>query len=306
MFDLDMIERDWKDNSFSLSEEEIIEIYRAEGITWKKYDEELVEYKRNTRISISPEERLLAEIFGDKEILKKIELEEQMLKKKYKFPKRRRLSETSQKKVVEGCLNIVFQSTREWYNFFEGKISMEKIYYICIDSLLSTVKYTLHPEKKVFGLYVTMNIEKNIIKFISRREHISYNEAYEMVNYLYCNDNPLWRSGRKLELSPNFEKEEPKAMSEITYLLRNESYSVDYIENISYEEFMRDYHSALDDLDELERMVIELSFDSSGYRGLTSREISDYLGIDAKKVSNIRRRASKTLRKNRLFDKYKS
>ena len=75
MFDLDAIERDWKINSFSLSEEEIIEIYRAEGITWKKYKEELEEYRRATRIDISAEERLLASIFNDKEILKKIELE---------------------------------------------------------------------------------------------------------------------------------------------------------------------------------------------------------------------------------------
>lgn len=33
MFDLDTIESDWKEHSFSLSEEEIIEIFRNEGAT---------------------------------------------------------------------------------------------------------------------------------------------------------------------------------------------------------------------------------------------------------------------------------
>ncbi len=33
MFNLDLIEQDWKNNSFRLSEEEIIEIYRSEGAT---------------------------------------------------------------------------------------------------------------------------------------------------------------------------------------------------------------------------------------------------------------------------------
>ena len=307
MFDLDEIERDWKINSFSLSEEEIMEIYRVEGITRKKYSEELDEYQRTMRINIniSAEERLLASIFNDKEIIKKIELKEK-LREEHKFPAKRRLSEIAQRKVVEGCLHLVFQSTREWYSFFDGKISIERIYYICLESLMNTVKYTLHPEKKVFRFYVMRNIEKNIIQFIARREHITYKEAYRIINNLDCDGNPLWRSDRKSELSSDCENEEPKKMSEILYLLRKTSYSVDYIKNVSSEEFMRDYYSALDSLDELERIVMGLSFDNSGNRAFSSKDIGDYLGINAKKVSNIRRRAIKTLRKNELFNKYKS
>ena len=39
MFDLDAIEKDWKENSFCLSNKEIREIYIAEGVTTKAYDE---------------------------------------------------------------------------------------------------------------------------------------------------------------------------------------------------------------------------------------------------------------------------
>lgn len=46
MFDLDMIETDWLNNSFRLSEEEIIEIYRSENITLSKYYEQIEEYKK--------------------------------------------------------------------------------------------------------------------------------------------------------------------------------------------------------------------------------------------------------------------
>ena len=45
MFDLDIIEEDWKNNSFSLSENEIIEIFRSEGATLRKYNEEIEEWR---------------------------------------------------------------------------------------------------------------------------------------------------------------------------------------------------------------------------------------------------------------------
>lgn len=302
MFDLDKIESDWENNSFSLNEEEIIEIYRSEGVTWDKYSEELKEYRRNHHINISPEERLLASLFQDEEIIKKIELEQKLISE-HKFPVKRRLSEISQRKVVEGCLNMVFQATREWYNFFARKISIERIYYICLESLINTVKYTLHPGKKVFRFYVMRNIEKNIIQFIARRERISYREAYQKINSLNNNDN-LLSNARKLELSSDSDMEEPRKITEILYLLRNESYSVDYIRNISSDEFMRDYYCSLNYLDEPERIVMQLSFDINGNRAFTSKEIGDYLGIESKKVSNIRKRAYKALRKNRIFNNY--
>ena len=58
MFDLDLIEDDWKKNSFQLTDEEVFEIYKSEGVTKKDYEmkkeEILSSYKK-----ISPEEKLL-------------------------------------------------------------------------------------------------------------------------------------------------------------------------------------------------------------------------------------------------------
>ena len=64
MFDLDAIEKDWLNNSFKLSEEEIIEIYRSENITLNKYYLELEEYRKNTKVGMTAGERLLLEFFG--------------------------------------------------------------------------------------------------------------------------------------------------------------------------------------------------------------------------------------------------
>ena len=200
---------------------------------------------------------------------------------------------------------MVFQSAREWYNFFQSKISIERIYYICLASLMSTVKYTLHPEKKVFRFYVMRNIEKNIIQFIARHEHISYKEAYKIIHNIDYDGNTLCQHNRVSELSSDCDNEEPKKISEILYLLRNESYSIDYTKNVSSEEFMRDYYSALDNLDELERIVMQLSFDTDGNRGFTSKEIGDYLSLDSRKVSNIRKHAIKLLRKNEKLNNYR-
>ena len=297
MFDLDMIEADWLNNSFKLSEDEIIEIYRSENITLSKYNEQIEEYKKNTHIEMSAEERLLRAIFGnDKEIIER----ENELRKQYEFPTKKYLSMDLQKKVIEGSLHIVFDSTREWYKFFDGKLSMERIYYVCLEALMNSVKYMLHCEKPVFELYVLKSIERNIIKHIARWEHITYREAYKIINnYFVDSDYVLEQHGKELELSLDYDdKEELEKPTKIFYRLKNDSYDVDYIKNISSDEFMKDYISSLDNLDDIARMVMQMSFDIEGNRGLTNAEIADYLGIESTKVSNIRRKTIKTLRKD--------
>ena len=299
MFDLDIIEMDWLNNSFKLSEEEIIKIYRSENITLSKYYEEIEKYKKNTHLALSAEERLLRIVFGDKEIIER----EDKLREKYKYPTRKYLSKESQKKVIEGTLDIVFYSTREWYNFFNGKLSMERIYCICLEALMNSAKYMIHCEKPVFELYVIKSVERNIIKYIATHEHITYREVYGIIhNY---NDNILERQNKEIELSLDYDnKEELEEPSKIFHKLKKELYEVDYIKNISSDEFMKDYISSLDNLDDIEKMIMQLSFDSAGNRGLTNAEIADYLGLEPKKVSNIRRKAIKTLRKDITLNTY--
>lgn len=303
MFDLDMIEADWLNNSFRLSEDEIIEIYRSENITLSKYNEQIEEYKKNTHIEMSAEERLLRAIFGnDKEIIER----ENELRKQYEFPTKKNLSMDLQKKVVEGSLHIVFDSTREWYKFFDGKLSMERIYYVCLEALMNSVKYMLHCEKPVFELYVLKSIERNIIKYVARWEHITYREAYEIINnYFVDRDYVLEQYGKELKLSLDYDdKEELEKPAKIFYRLKNDSYDVDYIKNISSDEFMKNYAHSLDELDDVTRMVMQMSFDIEGNRGLTNVEIADYLGIESRKISNIRRKAIKTLRKDKKLNTY--
>lgn len=56
-----LIEKDWESNSFCLSEEEIIEIYRLEGATLSEYEKEVASYEEKTNCCLldSAEERLL-------------------------------------------------------------------------------------------------------------------------------------------------------------------------------------------------------------------------------------------------------
>jgi len=303
MFDLNIIETDWLNNSFRLSEKEIIEIYRSENITLSKYSEQINQYKKNTHIEMSAEEKLLRLIFGnDKEIIER----ENELRKKYKFPTKKYLSKDSQKKVVEGSLHIVFDSTREWYKFFDGKLPMESIYYICLEALMNSTKYMLHCEKPVFKLYVLKSIERNIIKYVAKWEHITYREAYKIINNNYFDiDYVFGQCSGKTELSFDYNnKEEIEKPSKIFYRLKNNSYDVDYIKNISSEEFMRDYIHSLDNLDDVARMVMQLSFDIEGNPGFTNSEIADYLGIEINKVSDIKRKAIKTLRKDIKLNAY--
>ena len=95
----------------------------------------------------------------------------------------------------------------------------------------------------------------------------------------------------------DYEKEEAEKPSKIYYRLRNENYDENYIRNISYEEFMKDYYNnILSKLDNIEKMIMMMSFDTNGYKGLPQDIIGDYLGISAKKVSNIKARAIKKLK----------
>lgn len=310
MFDLDAIEEDWKKNSFLLSEEDIIEIYQSENATLSKYNEEMEEYRRKTHVKteLTAEDRLLAVIFGDTTI-KEIEERERKLREKLqsenKYPKKRHLGKDSQKKVIEGSLWIAFEESRKWHHFFHGKLSMEKIYYICLESLVSSVRYIVHCEKPVFCLYVLKSIERSITKYVAKSSQISYREAWMKIHFT----NGLLREEPK-EMESLFSrdcyenKEEVTKPSELFYRLRGESYPIDYIKNISSDEFMKDYEEVLSNLDELEKSVMEISYDKDGYRGLTNFEIGQYLGMNAKKVSNIRRKAAKVLRKNGRFATY--
>lgn len=100
------------------------------------------------------------------------------------------------------------------------------------------------------------------------------------------------------------DKEVLEKPSQIFYRLKNQYYDVDYIRNVSSDEFTRDYNLALKKLDEVSRLVISMSFDIYGYRSLNNSEIADYLGIDSKRVSNIRRNAIKMLRKDKSLNMY--
>lgn len=304
MFNLDIIENDWETNSFRLSEEEIIEIYRSEEVTLKKYYDEIEKHRKKIHVDISAEERLLAIIFNDPKIMEKIEYEKK-LAKEVKFPSKKHLSKEAQRKVVEGCLYMVFDATRDWYNFFNKRISMERIYYVCLEALMNTVKYVVHCEKPVFKFYVSKSIERNIIKYVAQWEHLTYREAYKIINNLGYDDCTLEDYDKTLELSFDYDKENAEKPSKIFYRLKNEYYDVDYIRNISSLEFMNDYNQALDNLDDVSRIVMQLSFDIDGNRGFTSKEIGEYLGFNSKKVFNIRSRAIKTLRKDAKLNKYK-
>lgn len=60
---------------------------------------------------------------------------------------------------------------------------MEAIYYICLETLMNCAKYVVHNKKTVFKYYVLKSIEKSIIKYIVKKEHIDYKDAYEIIHY---------------------------------------------------------------------------------------------------------------------------
>ena len=89
-------------------------------------------------------------------------------------------------------MNIVFDATRNWYDFFDRKISQERLYYICLEALINCTKYVLHCEDPVFSLYVYKSIERNVIKNVANWEHLSYREVYAYVVYKKDSDEKYY------------------------------------------------------------------------------------------------------------------
>lgn len=311
MFDLDAIEKDWLANSFCLTDDEIRKIYINEGVTRKAYAETVEKFiKTLPKYKSTAEESLLLAIFGTKEEIEKEYEEIEKINEKRKEmwkskPKRPSLSQESQSTIVEGCLDVVFERTRSWYSCLDGNIQMEELYYLCLDSLLKSVKYCLHySTKSSFRAYVKKCIEKSIIKLISKKEHISYKNAYCIIYGLMDFYDNFEKYDQK-QLNYGYDKEIPYKPSNIYELIKNDDCDVNYIKDISSSEFMKEYKEALNELSEEEYDVMNLLYDNDGNPGLTHNEISDYLGTSVDKINNIKRRVKRKLRSDERFDKYK-
>lgn len=310
MFDLDLIEQDYLKNSFCLTEEEIIEIYEKEGATLKIFYKELDECQQKRReiinkYGLSGLERMFLNDDNEygRKLRKRVEYADKLLSK-YEYPEYKHLSEKSKKIVIEGSLFIVFKATREWYNFFKGNIAMEKLYYICLEALFSSVKYLKHSGDPVFKLYVLKSIEQRMIKYYAKINRITYREAYNIINKTNYEEEFCWERKKRELIFPKENEEISEKPAQINYRLRNEVTEVDYLEYLTTEECLIEYNKALNNLSEEEKRVMKLSYDSNGYKGLTYAEISDYLGLDIGKVENIKKRAIRKLRKNQELTKY--
>lgn len=184
---------------------------------------------------------------------------------KLKKEAKKHLSVENQKKVVTGSLDIVFSETRRWYERLDKKMPLEKIYYICLETLMWAVKRLSHNEKPTFSFYIIKCIENRMSLY---SQHIT--EKKEEI----C-------------LKP----------SDINYIKNKATYTHDFVSYISNNEFMKIYHKALSKLDPIEREVMSLFYDSNGYHILTYEEISKITGFDINEVRNAKRRAIEKLRK---------
>jgi len=315
MFDLDEIEKDWLDNSFCLTDEEIRKIYIAEGVTTKAYAE--TEAKFNSSLpsyNMTAEERLLLYIFGTEEEKRKEQerineinkAREEMLKHK---PKRPYLSQESQMKVVEGSMDIVFKTVRKWNAQYE-KFPVEDLYYAALEGLFAAAKYCLHfATKNSFRAYAQSYIYRQFIKCMARKEHLSYRNAYCIVSGGFEGWNKYAKENKEKynveEFSFNYDKEVPYKPSSIRYMRKDIPYSVDYIRRISNEKFINDYLDALEDLSEDEAQIMRLSYDKDGYPGLTYDEISDFYGIKKSKINTLKRNARKKLKSDERIIRYR-
>lgn len=312
MFDLDAIEKDWKENSFCLSDKDILEIYKAEGITTTAFKEEIDSIKDRFPHNPTAEERLIASIFGDSK-REEIEKQDKEIQDQIDacLSDRRRLSEDAQKKIIEGCMDVVFDSTRFWYDFFDAKVPIEKLYYVCLEALISSVKYCVHfSTKSCFKSYVHESIRKNIIKHMAKWEHISYRNAFYIIDKIQSDKygipqrEELYRSEFKPYFEYDYDRMQVEKPSRMYERLKNFGEEVNFVGITSSSLFMSDYEEALADLPKRQEYIMRLSFDSNGYRHLSTKEIGDKLGVDRSKVEKTKAKALLKMRNNERLQRY--
>ena len=318
MFDLDAIEKDWLDNSFCLTDEEIRKIYIAEGVSKKAYANSIDEWEKNKpkfKEKVDSDIVLLWRVFDETEKLeryyKKVGKHQRLSKEYYdkSYPKRPYLSHESQIKVVEGSMDIVFKTVRDWSTYYE-KFPIEDLYYAALEGLFAATKYCLHYDtKNSFRAYAKSYIYIQLIKCIARKEHISYRNAYCIYSSGFEGNSEHAKENRAKytvqEFSFDYDKEEPYKPSSIHYMRKDIPYDIDYTKELSSEEFMKDYFEALDDLSEDEAKIMRLSYDINGNPGLTYSEISDFYGYEKSKVNTLKRSARKKLRLDERISKYR-
>ena len=370
MFDLDVIEKDWKENSFRLTDKEIRQIYISEGVTTKAFSEKLEELEKKKKYGTA-DDKLIDLIFGKPKVSKfddfesneslllakepftiddidnkidddicdcfpseeemeeivelqmkelrekKEELESQTFSFDEYFRRRRelkktfRLSRESQMKIVEGCMDLVFDETRGYYQQLDKKVSMEEIYYLCLESLISAVKYCIHyTTKDCFRSYAASFMRRNIVNYMAKKEGISYKNAYCITFKLFNPDLSIYGDENMelydvREFSYDYDRETPYKPSAIYNMTKDESYDIDYTKDISSEEFMNTYNKAISELDDIDKKIMGLVYDKDGESVLTHAEIADILGVDVNKLINTKRKVKNRLRNDYRFNKYK-
>ncbi len=179
-------------------------------------------------------------------------------------------------KIITGTMDVVFDLTREWYNKLDGRISIESIYYVCLEALMDAVYFCGQITTATFRDYLRNEINLAMDVFLA-----DYDEE---------NDDNL-----SISTKPGT----------INHMLAKEPYYEDFIGNVSSNQFMSDYYTAVNQLPSYERDVMRLSYDSEGKLGLTATEISEYLGIDKDKVTFTKKRALNKLSNNHVLREYK-
>ena len=314
MFDLDAIEADWKEHCVCLSDKEIREIYIAEGVTTKAYDEERKKFINSLSQyhgdKSAAKEKLLRMIFFSAEESERKESTSIEKQKDLKQePKRPYLSHESQMKVVEGSLDIVFKSVRACHDMYE-KLPIEDLYYAALEGLFAAAKYCLHyTTKNCFRAYAKSFIRIQITKYIAKKEHITYRNAYCIESHAFDEWN-IYAEENKAKydvqsFSFDYDKEIPYKPSHIYEMIKEEYIEPDYTKKVSSEEFMADYTKSLQALSNDEDLVMSLSYDTNGNKGLTSGEISNILGVSKSKILRLKRSAIKKLRTSHIINKYR-
>lgn len=218
-------------------------------------------------------------------------------KSKLEEPKKIKLSPEKQKKVVEGCMYLVFNETRFWDNATGHVFDLEELYTLCLFSLINATKNCCHYQKPVFSLLVSETVRRNIYNLIGKQMHLTYREVYQKIDNWELEHKPIDDNDYQLYDIPKKEIVEIATDPKEIFLMTKDNPTDDEYQKES-DAFMEAYYQELSKLSGYERSIMSMSYDNNGYPGLTNKEIAENLVIDDKQVSHLKSKLKKKIKKD--------
>lgn len=324
--------------NLSFTKDEIDELYLQEDIKDKSLKQQLKDVNQELELlqNASTEENFFQFFFPNptknednkdrkKELLKqKKELEERLFhQEQVLFHKgiggrtkpRNYPSVELRNKIFQGTIKLARFYAKKYTYLCKGKISYDDLFQMASEALLSACTYYVPNGSANFFTYasrcIVNHLNKEVFPKKKKKKEDFYQKEQENLHYLqmfinsYCSALSTFQSSEKISTS-KFLKDFYDQLKQYNQVMldtgKTQKKSVE--EEVELKLFLEDYQEALEELNELQRVILQYWFDENGIHSMNAKEIASLLNLTPAKVYQEKDKAIKKLQKSKKLKSY--